>query len=1039
MKKSIWVVLLSLAFALVGCKYDDSELQDKVKGIDERVTALEQKVQDLNTTAVGIQSAITALQSQLYVSKVVVNRDADGNPVTYDITFSDGTSITLHKGLKGDQGEIGPQGDQGEVGPMPELGVELIDGLYYWTVEGELLKDAEGNPIPVVGPQGERGYTPKFKIDQGSWWVSYDDEATWERVGLVSDTETSVIVTEYEDYIELDINGVKVNIPKEKPFRLVVSFEGDLGSVGINANETLGLAYTVEGLSEGEEATVDVLSTTAGISAKVTPTDGASGYIMISTTDVTSGKIFVYADNNKGKTSIKSITLEEGVLTAVADVTMVEPEGAEIALTVETNVEYDAVVSDGAESWLSVAPATKATHTDELVIVVAPNTAGAYRSGTVSVVNRSTGETAQSFDIVQKPAADVETDLASIRTLADGTEVEANGSIVIAASQEGSLVSDGDAYLYITTATPLSLGDKVTFAGVKKTNEETDVEYVETTTVTVESSGNEYEDLPWNYIGLGGNFDSINTGTSGVLEKDATDGSFYLSTPYIEKVVLETPLAAFNMDSFVGKYVTIEGYTNGVTKDEVYHFILNAVSEITFSVNPSWTVSYDGEYQSSYEQFTNTVSSPSDYFAIYGMKVYTKAQLEEAGSVEALAKKEILSVADNVQFYFYMYDEGIEDNASTETASWISRKEDDYGEFIAFAVGLNEKGYPTGKYAYVEFEKVDPHVNAAYEDYLGKWTVGKATWEIAEKVNGQTYSITGINGQDGFPAVEGVYADGKFTVSEAELGTTEEGTQYLTAIFQYGSSKYLCYPYNSATPNVAFTGSMLQDGTVDMIPGSCNYGGFVSFLFLVRTASGNTQSAVTTLPNVMTPYDPSQESDPLQEEYTADDKNGSITKDELFGTTWRLYCRPMISGSYEEDRAWYSNVTVTEAEDVEDDSDRVLATGLSLGVQENDPVYLEYYNGTVYSLGQSESIGTYTNSEGTTYYDRFVALNPTSEQFSRYNYYNFFVRVADGLYALVPNADGYTGFAVMGYSDEALTTPAVWRLRYKDVLLVNPA
>ena len=141
MKKTIWVVLLSMAFALVGCKYDDSELQDKVKGIDERVTALEQRVADLNTNASGIQGAISALQSQLYVSKVVVNRDENGNPVTYDITFSDGTTITLVKGLKGDQGPQGEQGDQGEVGPMPELGVELIDGLYYWTVEGELLKE----------------------------------------------------------------------------------------------------------------------------------------------------------------------------------------------------------------------------------------------------------------------------------------------------------------------------------------------------------------------------------------------------------------------------------------------------------------------------------------------------------------------------------------------------------------------------------------------------------------------------------------------------------------------------------------------------------------------------------------------------------------------------------------------------------------------------------------------------------------------------------------------------------------------------------
>ena len=90
------------------------------------------------------------------------------------------------------------------------------------------------------------------------------------------------------------------------------------------------------------------------------------------------GKIFVFADNNKGKTNIKVITLEEGTITAVANVDAQAPAaGGEFELTVTTNKEYDVNINDAATSWLSVVE-TKATHTDKLTIVAAKNETGAW-------------------------------------------------------------------------------------------------------------------------------------------------------------------------------------------------------------------------------------------------------------------------------------------------------------------------------------------------------------------------------------------------------------------------------------------------------------------------------------------------------------------------------------------------------------------------------------------------------------------------------------------------------------------------------------
>lgn len=875
MKKTIWVVLLSMAFALVGCKYDDSELQDKVKDIDGRVTALENKVNDLNTTINGIQNSISALQNQLYVTKLVVNRNADGEPVSYDLTFSDGSVITLVKGLKGDQGNEGPRGEQGEVGPAPVMGVQEIDGLYYWTVEGELLTDAEGNPVPIVGPQGEQGVTPKFKIEQGSWWVSYDNEETWERVGLVSDAETSVIVTEFEDYIELDINGVKVNIPKEKPFTLV--FEAREG-LGVTKGVPVDFPYTIEGVAEGEETEVDVYSIMGNWTAEAVATDAKSGVIKVTNTDDGTAKVFVYATNHKGKTDMVSLTFEGGVLVATCEVLEVPAAGGAYDLKVEYNVDYEIVVPASAD-WIEVAPATKATQIKEYVINVAANETNAHRTATVQVINKQTGESAKDIDVLQYPDPTQVTDLASIRNLDDDSKVQANGSIVLAASQEGALVSDGDAYIYITTDSPVAVGDEVSFAGTKKTNEDTDVEYVETTSVTVASSGNEVPDMDWWYIGYGVNFDSMNTGTSGLLQVDDA-GAYFVQTPYIDKVQFETPLAALDMASYVGKYITVEGYTNGVNEDEEYNFIVNTVTEINFSVNPDWTLSDEGVYYDTYEMIANTVAAGStEYFALYGYSMYTKEDAEEAGSIENLAKTEILNVADEIQFYFTRFNEGIEENASIESASWIVQKLAEYGEFVVFAVGLNEKGYPTGKYAVLEIEKENPYLVANYEDFLGDWyylnSEGVEKWTLTEKVNGESYFVDGFSGMVPFGEVlpEAIYdaETGSFTVSRQDMGTwiyedpegDIEETDQLKAVYYSGD-----YFYNNdkyMLSDLIFTGSMLDDGSVDVIPSNDDYGPLEGFAFYMNGSDGVYSYGVSTkMPGVLT-----REAPEVDERYSA--------------------------------------------------------------------------------------------------------------------------------------------------------------------------
>ena len=245
----------------------------------------------------------------------------------------------------------------------------------------------------------------------------------------------------------------------------------------------------------------------------------------------------------------------------MADVSAQVPAaGGEIPLTVTTNKEYNININDAAKSWLSVVD-TKATHVDELNIVAKPNTTGSYRVGIVSINDRNSGELIAEYTVLQQPASDVVTDLGSIRNLADGTAVAGQKVIVLASSQEGALVGDENgAYLYLALEGNTAVrGDEVSFAGTKKTTEDTEVKYVEATSITVTASAQEVTDLPVLPLRshLSGN--SLNTGVSGLLQKNGD--VYYVDVQeyvyYFPNVIIE-PTLGLDLESLVDKYVTVQ-------------------------------------------------------------------------------------------------------------------------------------------------------------------------------------------------------------------------------------------------------------------------------------------------------------------------------------------------------------------------------------------------------------------------------------------------------------------------------------------------
>ena len=155
--KRFLVAFFTAALLLTACdKYDDSALQSRMTNLEGRVTDLESKVNGINADLASLQTLVKALQDEITVD--VISRTKDG----YDITFSDGVTVSISNGEKGD---------------TPLIGVKAENGVFYWTVDGEWLLDAEGARVIVTGA------VPQVKIQDGKWFVVCYEGKNWQEIG----------------------------------------------------------------------------------------------------------------------------------------------------------------------------------------------------------------------------------------------------------------------------------------------------------------------------------------------------------------------------------------------------------------------------------------------------------------------------------------------------------------------------------------------------------------------------------------------------------------------------------------------------------------------------------------------------------------------------------------------------------------------------------------------------------------------------------------------------------------------------------------
>ena len=256
MRRLFALVVSVLALVVASCSYDDTAVWNKVNSLEDRVAKLEELCKKANSDIEALQTIVEALQQNDYVVSVAPVIEG-GKTVGYTITFAKSGEVTIYNGKDGKDGADGKDGVNGDGGYIPNIGVKKdVDGIYYWTLDGDWLLDESGNKVPAQGEQGadgaqgeqgqpgedgqdgqngqdgqdgkdgKDGVTPKLKIENDYWYVSYDNGATWSVVGKATAEGTSAGDSIFER-VEVENDCVIFYLTDGSSFTLPISNQTD--------------------------------------------------------------------------------------------------------------------------------------------------------------------------------------------------------------------------------------------------------------------------------------------------------------------------------------------------------------------------------------------------------------------------------------------------------------------------------------------------------------------------------------------------------------------------------------------------------------------------------------------------------------------------------------------------------------------------------------------------------------------------------------------------------------------------------------------
>ena len=258
------VVAATVGLLLAGCT-DLTDLDNRVKDLEGRMTKVEGLVKSANESISSLQKLIDAQSKNKSVRDYRKLEDGTG----YVLVMSDGEEIVVRSGK------------------MPQIGMIEEDGVLYWAIDGKIIHDAKGNPVPAKGPKGDPGepgqpgepgkpgepgqpgqpgadgedgtdgvdgITPQLRVDaDGYWEVSLDNGTSWQSVLDVNGqkvkaraTTADLQITEDDESVTIVYNGKTFVLPKAPKSIPATGIRLTETSAELDEGETLELFYKLE-------------------------------------------------------------------------------------------------------------------------------------------------------------------------------------------------------------------------------------------------------------------------------------------------------------------------------------------------------------------------------------------------------------------------------------------------------------------------------------------------------------------------------------------------------------------------------------------------------------------------------------------------------------------------------------------------------------------------------------------------------------------------------------------------------------------------
>ena len=393
MKKLFFALMMGLAFAACTPEaYDDTAIREQIDNLDDRLTKVEEDLATLELNVSAMKTLAQALKDGKYIESVVALEDETG----YTVTFSDGSSIVIKNGAKGDKGETGETGAAGSAGAAgqdgvtPTITVKEVDGVLYWFINGE---------------QGPAVYeeAPVFTSVDGNLYVTYPGQEP-QFIGALTGKSIfdSVVVNEEEGTVTFYFigdngqAGDSFTLPLAVKFELVIETKVDI----VEGQTSVEIPYEVKGANATTVVDVLAVACEAVVEAKA-----------IKVTNIAAGaQMLVFADNGEGKTSIKKVVFSSETETfTVEEVDEVIPaEGGQVVIKGVSNIEFDVVVS---AAWLAQVETKSAF---ELVFAAEANTEAEVRSADVTFMRKGTEEVLKTVTVAQAAAEEVAKEFATL-------------------------------------------------------------------------------------------------------------------------------------------------------------------------------------------------------------------------------------------------------------------------------------------------------------------------------------------------------------------------------------------------------------------------------------------------------------------------------------------------------------------------------------------------------------------------------------------------------------------------------------------------